>query len=348
MSQPVAPAAPPVAAPRKIILTVAGLAALLAVLLVAFGMPAAHTGAHGVQLGVVGTPAQTDQLTKRLDGFEITTYPTDAAAATAIRHREVYGALDLGTAGPAGPAGAVKVLVATGASYQAATMIEQVGQTIATADGSHATTTDLRPFPSDDPKGAGLAAGALPIALGGWIGAVAIMLLIPTPGRRAITALSFAVVGGLALTAIIQYVIGTFDGDYLLTALGAMLGIAATAMAVLGLRGLLGGLGLGIAAIALIVLGNPLSGLASAPEMLPRPWGAIGQYLPPGAIGTLLRDLALFDGHGSLHSFLVLAGWLVGGCVLFWLGVRRDRGPAGVGRTEIEIEEALGEYPVEA
>lgn len=344
MSQPIA-ATPPAAGPRKITLTVAGLTALLAVLLLAFGLPAVHTGAHGVQLGVVGTPAQADQLSTKLDGFDITTYATDHAAEAAIRHREVYGALDLERGGNGG---SVRVMVASAASYQAATMIEQVGETVAAASGAHATTTDLRPFPDDDPKGAGLAAGALPIALGGWIGSVAIMLLISTAGRRAITAVSFAVVGGLALTAIIQYVIGTFDGDYLFTALGAMLGIAATAMAVLGLRGLLGGLGLGIAAIALIVLGNPLSGLSSAPEMLPRPWGTIGQYLPPGATGSLLRDLALFDGHGSLRSLLVLACWLVGGSVLFALGVRRDRGRGGADRTEVEIEEALGEEPAQA
>lgn len=37
---------------------------------------------------------------------------------------------------------------------------------------------DIKAFPKDDSKGTGLAAGALPIALGGWIGAVAIGKLI--------------------------------------------------------------------------------------------------------------------------------------------------------------------------
>lgn len=130
------------------------------------------------------------------------------------------------------------------------------------------------------------------MALGGWIGAMVVMLLIKTHGREASAAAVFAVTGGLVLTAVLQYGIGTLDGNYLLTALGAMLGIAATAFVALGLRSAFGGAGLGVAAVILILLGNPLSGLASAPELLPAPWGALGQLLPPGATGSLIRNLA--------------------------------------------------------
>jgi hypothetical protein len=330
----------PVASPRKIALVVGGLTALLAVLMLAFALPATRTGAHGVPLGVVGPPALVTQVEQQVDGFDVTGYADAGSARVAILDRNIYGALVLNDDG------SVDVLVATAASSSAATAVEQVGTGVAEASGATSTVTDLRAFPDDDPRGAGLAAGALPMALGGWIGAIVIMMLIHTPGRRVAAGLAFAVVGGLGLTATLQFVVGTLDGNYLLTSLGAMLGIAATAMAVLGLRTLLGVAGLGVAAVLLILLGNPLSGLASAPELLPTPWGAIGQLLPPGATGSLIRSLAFFDGNGSLQPLLVLVSWLVGGAVLFGVAVRRERSRPDVEMSERRIEEAFGEEPV--
>ena len=150
------------------------------------------------------------------------------------------------------------------------------------------------------------------------------MQVIGSTRERILAVLAFSVVGGLGMTAVIQFVLGTFDGNYWLTSLAAMLGIAATAMTVLGLRELMGAAGLGVAAVLLILLGNPLSGLASAPEMLPTPWGTIGQLLPPGATGSLLRDVAFFDGHGATHALIVLFCWLIGGMVLYASGLRRS------------------------
>ncbi|MCK9928853.1 SNG1 family protein [Frankia sp. Mgl5] len=317
---------------------VAGLTILLGVMLTAFALPAANLNPHHVGLGVVGPPsavtAARQQLESRGDAFDIKTYADADAARTAILERKIYGAVILDPGG-------VHTLVASAASVSIAATAQGVGAGIASASDVPATVTDIRPFPSDDSRGAGLSAGALPLALGGWIGATVIMLVFHTPGRRMLTAGIFAVVGGLGLTAVLQFGIGTLDGNYWLTSLGAMLGIGATASAVLGLRTLFGGAGLGIAAILLILLGNPLSGLSNAPELLPEPWGAIGQLLPPGATGALIRDLAFFDGHGSLHAVLTLTAWLVGGAVFLALGVARHRNQPDPETPEHEIEEAF-------
>lgn len=69
---------------------------------------------------------------------------------------------------------------------------------------------------------------------------------------------------------------------------------------------------------------QPLSGLASAPEWLPRGWGALGQDLAPGATGSLLRSAAYVDGAGAGRSVVVLACWIVAGLVLVSLGARRS------------------------
>ncbi|WLP91945.1 hypothetical protein [Gordonia sp. NB41Y] len=303
---------------RHVVGLVVGLTVLLGVLLLAFALPAVNTGAHGIQVGIVAPEPAAAQLESKADGFDFSRYDDADAARAAILDRKIYGAVVLT------PGHEVDVLVATAASASAATAVQQMGEQVAAANGTTATVENVRSFPADDPRGAGLAAGALPMALGGWIGAVAILFTIRTTRHRLIAVGAFAVVGGLGLTATLQFVVGTLDGNYWLTSLGAVLGIAATAMTVLGLKSLFGGAGLGIAAVLLILLGNPLSGLTSAPEMLPTPWGTIGQMLPPGATGTLLRDLAFFDGAGITRPLLVLAGWLIGGSLLFWIATRRE------------------------
>lgn len=52
-------------------------------------------------------------------------------------------------------------------------------------------------------------------------------------------------------------------------------------------------------ALLMVMLGNPFSGVTSAPELLPEPFGMIGQRLPPGAGGSLPRSVAFFDGSAA-------------------------------------------------
>jgi hypothetical protein len=50
--------------------------------------------------------------------------------------------------------------------------------------------------------------------------------------------------------------------------------------------------------------------------MLPQPWGAFGQLLPPGAGGTLLRSVGFFDGAGAAVAAWVLGVWAAVGLLL--------------------------------
>jgi hypothetical protein len=86
-------------------------------------------------------------------------------------------------------------------------------------------------------------------------------------------------------------------------------------------------IGLALGAATVVLLGNPLSGLASAPELLPSGWGTLGQLLPPGATGTLLRSVSWFDGAGAGTPLLVLSTWCLAGLLLIGVGavVRRQR-----------------------
>ena len=72
-----------------------------------------------------------------------------------------------------------------------------------------------------------------------------------------------------------------------------------------------------------MLVGNPFSGMTSAPELLPTGWSTLGQLLPPGATGTLLRSVAFFDGAGGTRALWILVGWVVLGLALAVLGSRR-------------------------
>ena len=63
----------------------------------------------------------------------------------------------------------------------------------------------------------------------------------------------------------------------------------------LGLGSLFGRVGLALGAVVAVLLGNPLSGLNSAPELLPSGWGTVrtvaaaGRQRHPAAVDGLLR-----------------------------------------------------------
>lgn len=314
------------------------LVVIMVTLVTAFALPGIHSAPKDVPITIVASPAQRTQIETALDTTGQDTWDfyvaSDAAAAKAqILDRTVYGAFvvtDHGT----------RLYYASAAGGAVASLLTQTASHLGTATHTPVSTQDIRPYTNRDPKGAGLAAGALPIALGGWIAAVAIIAMISGARQRLVMAGGFAVVGGFALVGVL-FGIGTLQDNYLGTSLAAMLGIAATSFLVLGLQRSLKGVGIGIAALALIVLGNPLSGLTSAPELLPHPWGALGQLLPPGATGTLLRNVSFFDGHAIARPVTILAAWLVLGLILYGVGVVRAR-------REVEPEEVEADDRVTA
>lgn len=307
------------------------LIAVIVVFLAAFALPNINSEPRNIPVALAAPEQAVNVIIDALDKaapdmFEITVTADAEQAHDRILDRSVYGAFIVTQSG-------LTIETASAASYAVSTTLITVGQQLAKGASLPATVEDVVPFSADDPRGVGLSAGALPIALGGWIAAVGILAMIRGRTQRLITAGGFAVLGGFTLTAVLQFWLGTFTGDYWLTSLGATLGIAATSFLVLGLQGMFDMAGIGIAAVLLILLGNPLSGLASAPELLPVPWGTIGQFLPPGATGTLLRNIAFFDGAATIVPIIVLAVWFLLGLGLYLLSFLRPQNSAAATST---------------
>jgi hypothetical protein len=313
--------------PTVVVVTL--LTAVLAVVLIAFAWPAARSQPRHLPVAVVGPPAVVAQVSAGLDhalpgGFEVQTRPDRAAAVQAIEDRDVYGAIVLDRR-------SAEMLTASAAGPAVAQLLAQLPSRLAAQHpGLTVKVTDVVSTPAEDPRGAGLAAGALPLVLGGILAAVALTRLVDGGAPRVIGALSFAVTGALAVTAVLQYWLGSLEGSYWLNASVIALSIAATSTTLLGLEWLFGAPGLALGSATLILLGNPLSGLTSAPEMLPSGWGALGQLLPPGAAGTALRSVAFFEGAGAGRPVAVLGCWLAGGLLLCGLGSIRGHSRSAV------------------
>ena len=236
---------------------VLALTVALAVLTLAFALPAVKSKPHAVPIGIAGPTTVTEALQRAAPGaFAVTYYPGVAALRQAVLDRQVYGGLAVDTGGPT-------LLIATGGSPAVAQLLTQVGASFAQHSATPLTTEDLAPPKAGDPRGAGLAASALPITLASILPAIALVFVV---GQRVWIR---AAAAGLAI-------------------------------------------GAGLA----VLIGNPLSGLTSAPEMLPAGWGTLGQLLPQGATATLLRSTAHFGGAGAESAILVLSCWAAVGTVL--------------------------------
>lgn len=308
---------------------VVGLVALFVAMLAAFALPSLHLEPRNVPLAVAGSSQATAQVSEQLEkqkpgAFDITTVSDSQQAEDLILDRDVYGAIVV-------DGDTTTMMIASAGSPAVANVLKTMADQMGEAQGTAVAAEDVVPLPEDDPTGAGLSAGALPLALGGWIGAVVLMTAVPRARQLVAAAFGFSIAGALSLTAVLQFGFGSLDGNYLLTSAGAALGIAATAWTILGLRTAFGNAGLALGAVTLILLGNPLSGLNSAPELLPSGWGTLGQFLPPGATGTLLRSLGFFDGAGAARALIVLGCWLAGGIALYAVGLRRNAKKAAAG-----------------
>ncbi|MFG1989351.1 hypothetical protein ACGFJ7_05120 [Actinoplanes sp. NPDC048988] len=155
------------------------------------------------------------------------------------------------------------------------------------------------------------------------IAGIMVFLLLKHRTARVAGLLAYGTFAGLGAAAVQHFWLGIVPGDYL--AVAGALGLFALGMsaAVAGLAALFGEPGIGLGALTFFLAGNAISGLSAAPELLPQPWGAVGQWLPIGAGGSLLRSASYFDGCGASFPAAVLTAYAIGGVVLVLIGRKR-------------------------
>nr|WP_236719113.1 ABC transporter permease [Wenjunlia vitaminophila] len=310
---------PPPSSTRRAVAVVVMVPVLVAFALWAFAWPAARTAPRDLPVGVAG-PAEAaapvqQQLEQHGDAFDVHRFADEAAARRAIVHRDVYGAV---VTTPRGP----RLLTASAASPAVAQLLRDAVAS-QTPPNAPPQVEDVVPAPASDPRGSALSASVLPLALA----AVATGLLVAMGrlgARRSVAALfaASALIGAVS-AAMTSSWLEILPGNWWAVAGSVSLTVLAGAALVAGCAALLGHPGLGLGAVLVVLLGNPFSGVPSAPELLPRPAGLIGQLLPPGAGGSLLRSVSFFDGNAALGPSLVLTAWSVLGLAAIVLGALR-------------------------
>jgi hypothetical protein len=279
-----------------------------------FVFPGHDPEPNGLPVAVVGAPTAAQAIASRLEGFDVTPYATEAAARKAIEDRDTYGAFVLGPRGPE------RLLTAPAASFTVATLLEEIGR----AAGVRRVQAVV-PLDSGDPRGTTLNLLVLPIVVTSILAGLVASQLVPDlrlPLRMAVL-LGAGVVAGLVDMLIVNTGIGALPGPLIAEALLVALAFMGLALVTAGFIRLVGPLGTFGGFALFLMIGNPAAGLATAPELLPSPWKEIGPLLPPGAVGSALRNVAYFDGVKLLGPLVVLAFWIAVGVVLHALAGRK-------------------------
>lgn len=312
---------------RRMVAVVLLVPVLVTIALWAFAWPAARIAPRDLPVGIAGSAPAADRLQQQFEqragAFETHRYADEAAARGAIEERAVYGAVVVTPKGP-------QVLTASVASPVVAQLLREAVAAQAPA-GSEVPVTDVVAAPPGDPRGSVFGAGFLPLAIAGVAAGAAVTLLKLRGGRAALAVLGVSALVGIAATVLTDTWLGALTGNWWAEAGSFGLTALAIGATVAGVAALIGPAGIGVGALLMILLGNPFAGVTSAPELLPRPIGTIGQLLPPGAGGSLLRSVAFFDGHAAGGAALTLAVWAVLGLLAVLVGGRRrGQAPAAV------------------
>ena len=305
------------------------LAAIVTVVVIAFLWPSFTASPHNLPIAVAGPSAQAAAVESALKSaspntFAFTTVANKDAAVSLIQHRKDYGAIVLGAA--------PEVLTAPAAN----TTVAQ--ELASTAPMLHATTTDVVPLASADPRGSTIGAASFPMVLGGILGGALIAVSVVGVWRRVISLGIYSVVGAAAITGVLQGWFGGLQGDYFANAGGIALVLLGIGGTMLGLVALIGRPGIAIGPVIFLLGANPISAAALPIEFLASPWGAVGQWFPPGAGATLLRELSYFPQADMAFPWLVLAGWAALGLLLSVIGHFKNAGAASRA-AELEAEQ---------
>ena len=97
---------------------------------------------------------------------------------------------------------------------------------------------------------------------------------------------------------------------------------------------MLGRPGIAIGAVLFVLVANPIASAATPWQMLPAPWGVIGQWMPPGAASSLLRAESYFPQADTSQQWIALASWAVLGLLLATAGHLRGTRAASTSALE--------------
>jgi uncharacterized phage infection (PIP) family protein YhgE len=116
------------------------------------------------------------------------------------------------------------------------------------------------------------------------------------------------------------WIAGGYGSGFWTAAALLALASAAVGTVVAGSIRLLGGAGLGLAALVVVLLDLVSSGGPAGTQLLPDFYRWLAPWMPAVQLYSGLRSALFFDSAALGFPLAVLAGWLVGGLALMLLG----------------------------
>ncbi|MEV6722387.1 DUF3533 domain-containing protein [Streptomyces xanthochromogenes] len=293
-----------------------------------------------IPFAVVAPDQIQGQLTQQLGSLpgnplDVRTAKDAADATRQLRDRSIDGALLVDPRGTTD-----RLLVASGGGASLAQAVEAVTTAAEKAQRRTVEVTDVAPAAAGDSRTLSAFYLVVGWCVGGYLCAAILAISAgarPANTHRALIRLAvlavYSIAAGLLGSLIIGPVLGALPGSYLgLAGLGALV-VFAVGATTLAFQGIAGVVGIGLAILVIVVLGNPSAGGAYPYPLLPPFWRTIGPGLPPGAGTWAARSIAYFRGEAVTGPLLVLSVWAVAGAVitLVLAGLRRDRAESPVG-----------------
>lgn len=288
---------------------------------------------HDIPIGVVTSSYTAGQLERELEArtgttFQVSTYDTEGAAQRAISRQEVYGAV------VEQPDRTARLYVSSASGASIARLLQSDALLLGQSLDVPITVIDTHPLGPKDPNGLVLFYVALAAVIIGFVGAIQTRVNAAklTLGGELLWDVVRSVLGGFAIAFTVGPLLGVLPIPFL-----PVWGVLALTMLIAGAtysfwRVLIGARWAMLPTWFIFVLiSNPSSGGAVAPELLPPFYEFMGRWLPTGATVRAVRDLTYFPGDLHPEPYIVLGVWLVAAVGLF-VAVRLLRyGPGAPG-----------------
>jgi hypothetical protein len=311
--------------PRAVFLVI-GVAVIQVAFITSYVGAFHHPEPHGLPVAVVAPAADAPQLVKALNGIpghpvQATAAPSIAVGTRQLLRRDVFGVLVVDPT-----ATSEQLLEASASGVSASVAATDVFDQVAARYHRTVVVHDIRPPSPGDRNGLTSFYLVIGWIVGGYL--VASILGIssgsrPANARRATLRLGaiavYALVTGMAGAIVVGPILHALPGPtYQLGLLGALVIFCAGAFA-MALLVVAGTIGIGLAIIVFVVLGNPSAGGPYAWQLLPPFWRDIGPWLPSGAGTAAARGIAYFGSTAITSNLLVIAAYGVVGVVVVYV-----------------------------
>ncbi|NYV74201.1 ABC transporter permease [Streptomyces sp. UH6] len=286
---------------------------------------------HSIPAAVVGSYEQArgqaflDGLEKALNAsVKVRRFGSVAGARQAMDDQRVFAIFDIRDDGR------TAVLDLSGASgASVAEVLADTAPAVGRRTGVVVTVRDLNPLQEGDPRGLAIFYISLAAVIIGFLGAIQLSVHARdlTPLERMVFTLAYALLSGFAIAATVDWLLGALDLPFAESWLILALTLFTSGMVFTMFNTLVGRWAMLPTWGLMVLLGNPSSGGAVSWPLLPSPLGEIGKWLPPGASVNAQHTAVYFRGHQHAFPFLVLGGWALLSCAVFWTW--RHRHPGG-------------------